>query len=244
MSDSDKRKIPVILLRDEVAIKSYGFSNYEYVGDPIQIAHIFSEKEVDELIIVDPFVSNGSHEINRKLLLSIANNFHGPLTYSGGVSSACIASEIIQLGYEKIAVNAATTGSRVNITDVASAIGKQALVLVFDLVVRNGELFLYNHVAQMDERIELSWIVEFINTCDVGEVLLQFVDRDGSRVGLESEITEHIAKEINKQLIVGCGAISHNEIKIYLEKSNTSAVVVSAVYTFYPDSNSVLINYE
>ena len=48
-----KRIIPCLLLSDEGLVKTKNFRDPKYVGDPINAVKIFSEKEADEIIILD-----------------------------------------------------------------------------------------------------------------------------------------------------------------------------------------------
>ena len=48
-----KRIIPILLLKDDGLVKTINFTNSKYIGDPINAVKIFSEKEADEIIILD-----------------------------------------------------------------------------------------------------------------------------------------------------------------------------------------------
>ena len=47
------RIIPCLLLRDKGLVKTVGFAESKYVGDPINAVRIFNEKGVDELMVID-----------------------------------------------------------------------------------------------------------------------------------------------------------------------------------------------
>jgi cyclase len=47
------RIIPCLLVHNKGLVKSVKFSDYKYVGDPINAVKIFNEKEVDELMVID-----------------------------------------------------------------------------------------------------------------------------------------------------------------------------------------------
>ena len=47
------RIIPLLLVKDKGLVKSVNFSDYKYVGDPINAVRIFNEKKVDELMMID-----------------------------------------------------------------------------------------------------------------------------------------------------------------------------------------------
>ena len=48
-----KRIIPCLLIKDGGLVKTINFKNAKYVGDPINAVKIFSEKEADEILIID-----------------------------------------------------------------------------------------------------------------------------------------------------------------------------------------------
>ena len=47
------RVIPVLTLRGAGLVKTEGFRDPRYVGDPLNAIRIFNEKEVDELLVID-----------------------------------------------------------------------------------------------------------------------------------------------------------------------------------------------
>jgi cyclase len=47
-----KRRIPIILVLNERAVVTTNFKNPYYVSDPENLIKIYSEKEVDELMVL------------------------------------------------------------------------------------------------------------------------------------------------------------------------------------------------
>ena len=48
-----KRKVPTILIDQGRAVKTLGFERKIYLGDPVNIAKIFSDFGADEIIYLD-----------------------------------------------------------------------------------------------------------------------------------------------------------------------------------------------
>lgn len=239
-----KRRIPSLLLDGPHAAKSFGFTDWQYVGDPVQIARLFSQKEVDELLVVDPAVSRDGRAINLPLLESIGQQFHGPITYGGGVRDAETARMIIGLGFEKVALNRASTAADpAAIREVSAAIGEQAITLVIDLITEGGSLAVFDYRSRSASPITPDALLSEVNSAHAGEVVLQFIDRDGTTRGLEREITCEIAARANRQVVSSGGAESYEAVAAYLDESPVSAVIASSLYTFFPETRSVLINY-
>ena len=101
------RIIPCLLVHDGGLVKTVGFSNPKYVGDPINAVKIFNEKEVDELIVFDIDATVRGHDPDYKMLENLAVECRMPLCYGGGVKTAEQAKTIIGLGVEKVAISSA-----------------------------------------------------------------------------------------------------------------------------------------
>ncbi len=67
------RVIPCLLLRNGGLIKTVGFKDPKYVGDPINAVRIFNEKEVDERVFLDISATLAGREPKFDLLASIAS---------------------------------------------------------------------------------------------------------------------------------------------------------------------------
>ena len=65
-----KRIIPILLIENNRLVKTVNFSKPRYVGDPINAVKIFSEKEADEIIMID-IGANKKNFINFDLLSKI-----------------------------------------------------------------------------------------------------------------------------------------------------------------------------
>ena len=50
------RAIPSLILQKNNFVKGNQFKNHRYVGDPRNIIKIFNDKDVDEIVIVNPFI--------------------------------------------------------------------------------------------------------------------------------------------------------------------------------------------
>lgn len=99
-----RRVIPSLLILGSDVVKGISYSDYQYVGDPVNIIRIFNEKQVDEIIIYDIGASSNKC-INFELLSEMAAECFMPLTYGGGISSIEQCGQLLSLGIEKISFN-------------------------------------------------------------------------------------------------------------------------------------------
>src|SRR5690606_476877 len=101
------RIIPCLLVHQNGLVKTVGFKDAKYVGDPINAVRIFNEKEADELIVLDIDATANGVEPNYKMIALLAAECRMPLCYGGGVRTPEQAKKIIGLGVEKVAISSA-----------------------------------------------------------------------------------------------------------------------------------------
>ncbi|MFH1236084.1 MAG: HisA/HisF-related TIM barrel protein, partial [Parcubacteria group bacterium] len=77
------RIIPCLLLKNGGLVKTVGFCDPKYVGDPINAVRIFNEKGVDELIVVDIDATMQDSEPDYNLIKNLAAECRMPLCYGG-----------------------------------------------------------------------------------------------------------------------------------------------------------------
>jgi primosomal protein N' (replication factor Y) len=87
-------------------VKTQGFKDAKYLGDPINAVKIFNEKEADELIVLDIDATVQGDEPDFALIAKLAAECRMPLCYGGGVTTAAQAARIVNLGVEKVAEEA------------------------------------------------------------------------------------------------------------------------------------------
>ena len=102
------RVIPCLLLRGHGLVKTRKFKDPVYVGDPVNAVRIFSEKEVDELVILDIDASREGREPNYEIIAEIAGECFMPVAYGGGIKTLAQARRLIRCGIEKVVINTAT----------------------------------------------------------------------------------------------------------------------------------------
>ena len=127
------RIIPCLLVRDKGLVKTVGFGEGKYVGDPINAVRIFNEKEVDELVVLDIDATAHGKGPDYQMIEHFAQESRMPLCYGGGVKTAQQAKTIVGLGVEKVAISSAAVENPALISQVAEEVGRQSVVVVIDV---------------------------------------------------------------------------------------------------------------
>ena len=238
------RFIPVLLYQNKGFVKSFGFKDYKYLGDPTNIIKIFNEKKANEILIYDIDSKNGNHEIDFLMLEKASRESRMPICYGGGVSSADIAEKLVSLGIEKVSLGAAALNNAELLKDIAHRIGKQSVVHTLDVRKKwNGKYEIYSSSGSVSTRIELISYLKSLNYDFIGEVVINSVDRDGTRKGYDTDLIQKTKDYIKCHVTYsgGCSSIS-NALDI-MGSYGPLGLGVSSEVVFQGKYNAVLISY-
>ena len=237
------RVIPILLLKDGKLVKTVNFENPQYVGDPINVIHIFNKKEVDELIIIDISASKNKIEPNFNLIKDIASECFMPLTYGGGIKSINHVEKILSMGVEKVSIQSAAIENPEFITHLSKLFGSQSVIVSLD-IKKNwlGEPKCYyaskNSILKKNLHIFIKELVDL----GAGELLINNVDKDGTLSGPDLKLIKQIT-DLVKVPIISCGGISSlDDIKSIVD-AGANAVGVGSFFIYYGPHRAVLITY-
>jgi cyclase len=239
------RIIPCLLVHKKGLVKTVKFNHSKYVGDPINAVKIFNEKEVDELIVldIDASVENRSPDFN--MIKNLAIECRMPFCYGGGVKTVDQAKKIVQLGAEKVAFSSAVIQNVQLIKDVGDAIGNQSVVVVLDYKKTGifGRLEIFTHNGKKSTGINLYDFVKTLNDLNVGEIVLNSIDRDGTMEGYDIEVSKKVRKIFDGPLTILGGAGKLEDIREVVKEFKIIGAAAGSLFVFKGKYNAVLINY-
>lgn len=238
------RVIPCLLVRGHGLVKTRKFKDPVYVGDPVNAVRIFSEKEVDELVVLDIDASREGREPNYELIAEIAGECFMPVAYGGGISTLDQVRRLIRSGVEKVVINTAATRSTQILTEAAMVFGSQAVVAAID--VKKTLLGGYKVVASSateETKLKLDEHVHAVVKAGAGEVFLNSVDRDGTMAGYDLDLIRTVARLTSVPVVAcgGAGTVAHLEQAV--REAGASAVSAGSMFVFHGKHRAVLINY-
>ena len=243
-SDVAKRLIPVLLLRDGGLVKTVRFKDGTYIGDPINAIRIFNDLRVDELMVLDIDASKEGREPDEDLLRELADEAFMPLGYGGGITTTDQARRILRIGYEKVAFNAASHRNPDIITDASKMFGSQSVVGAMD--VKHGLLgsthrFDHTTGSKIPRPSVTEWTQE-LERLGAGEILVNFVDRDGMMEGMDVDAIRDITEAVAIP-VVACGGAGSLDDVAAAARSGASGVAAGSLFVFRSKKRGVLINY-
>lgn len=239
------RLIPCLLVHNGGLVKTVNFANPKYVGDPINAVRIYNEKEVDELVVLDIDATVKGAEPDYQLISHLASECRMPLCYGGGVRTVAQIEKIISLGVEKVAVSSAVVENPKLISDAATRVGSQSVVVVID-VKKSGLLRRQEVVTHNGSRRTGLNPVEFARQMaelGAGEIVINSVDRDGEMKGYDQDLIEQVRQAVHLPLTVLGGAGSLEDLKELISRYGIIGAAAGSLFVFKGRYRAVLINY-
>jgi cyclase len=239
----DSRLIPVLTKSGCRLIKTVGFKDRTYIGDPINTVRILNEMMIDEMFIIDIDQKSNFSDIDFEYLEKISSNCFSPLSYGGGINSLDDARRILACGYEKIVLNRALFKNPELIISISNEFGNQCVVASVDLKYEiSGELSIRNdNIGLKNISMLGKWLKEICEK-GVGEVMLTDVEREGSFRGSNLELAREVSSFLTVPIIIN-GGVSGLADAGNLLRSGATAAAASSLFMFEGPSRAVLINY-
>jgi cyclase len=238
------RVIPCLLIHEGGLVKTVGFKNPKYVGDPINAVKIFNEKESDELIVLDIDATALGREPDYQTIAHLAAECRMPLAYGGGVRSAEQAKRIISLGVEKVSISAAAIERPALISEIAESVGSQSVVVVID--VKRKMLGGYEVCTHNGKRATGRSPLDVAREAEArgaGEIVINSIDRDGEMKGYDLALAAKVREAVHVPLTILGGAGSLQHIGSLVTQCGTVGAAAGSLFVFKGTYRAVLINY-
>jgi cyclase len=205
------RIIPCLDVDGGRVVKGVKFQNLRDAGDPVELAARYDEEGADELVFYDITASAHGRDTMIEVVARTAEQVFIPLTVGGGVRTLDDARSLLRVGADKVSVNSAAVADPALIDELSDTFGAQCVVVGID-VRRSGPGFeVYTHGGRRATGIDaLAWAVE----CErrgAGEVVLNSMDRDGTRDGFDVELTRLVVDSTGIPVVAsgGVGRLEH-----------------------------------
>ena len=239
------RIIPCLLIKNKGLVKTVKFNDPKYVGDPLNAVKIFNEKFVDELIVLDIDATVERREPDYKMIANLAMECRMPLCYGGGIKNKEQALRIFELGVEKVAISSAALKKSKIVSEIASIVGSQSVVVVLDFKKRMfvNKYDLYTHNGLRRSKLDPFEIPKRMEEAGCGEILINSIDQDGIMLGYDTNIISRIRSEVSIPITVLGGAGSLVDVGKMIKQYGIIGVAAGTLFVFKGKYKAVLINY-
>ncbi len=206
-----KRIIPCLDVKDGAVVKGVNFVNLTQEGDPVELGKKYSDQGADELVFLDISATVDARKHVIDLVRKVAKSVFIPFTVGGGIRTTADISAILEAGADKVSINSAALNNPSLLTQGAKKFGSQCIVLAMDVKKTNGSWLVHSHGGtRPTEKEAVDWAQEAVSR-GAGEILLTSMDADGTKAGVDIEITKHISRVVDVPVIAsgGIGTLDH-----------------------------------
>jgi len=231
------RVIPCLDVKDGRVVKGVNFVNLRDAGDPVESAIAYDKAGADELCFLD---ITASHE-NRGILLDVvrrtAEVCFMPLTVGGGVRATDDIRNLLLAGADKASINSAAVADRQFVRVAAEKFGSQCVVVAIDAKRVSGEgqpprWEIFTHGGRRPTGIDAVAYAREVTELGAGEILLTSMDRDGSKIGFDLDLTRAIADAVPIPVIASGGVGDHDHLVDGVIRGHASAVLAASIFHF------------
>ncbi|MGH7916009.1 MAG: imidazole glycerol phosphate synthase subunit HisF [Candidatus Binataceae bacterium] len=207
------------------------------VGDPVAMARYYYEQGADEIVFYDITASNERRGIMLEVVRAVACEIFIPFSVGGGLRMLEDMRAVLLAGAEKVSIDSGAVRNPAIIAEGARAFGSQCIVLSMQVrriassaAIPSGYEVMIDGGRAPTGRDALAWAREG-ERLGAGELCINSIDRDGTRLGYDLEITRLMSEAAAIPVIASGGA---GEPRHLLEAFTTgaadAAIVASIVH--------------
>ena len=238
------RIIPVLLLQGNALVKSKGFKDFRYIGDPINAVKVFNDLKADELVFLDIEATKEKRTISTELVRQVGEEANMPFAVGGGIKNLDEIHNIIAKGAEKVIINTCAVENPKFIREASDNFGSSTIVVCIDVKKKffSGEV-VWSNSGSKSSKYSPKDFAKIIEENGAGEIIIQSINKDGTMSGYDLDLIKEISTTVTIPVVAlgGAGNLEHM-IEAY-KKGFASALAAGSLFVFQGPKKGVLINY-
>ena len=229
-----KRIIPCLDITGGRVVKGVRFVQLRDAGDPVEAARAYEEQGADELTFLDITASHEARDTMVDVVRAVARKVFMPLTVGGGIRTAADIRKMLQAGADKVSINTAALLDTSIIDEASKQFGSQCIVLAIDARKNTDRpgWTVYTHGGRKPTtRDAVEWAKEGVAR-GAGEILLTSMDRDGTKIGYDLELTRAISEAVPVPVIASGGVGTLDHLVEGIVQGKADAVLAASIFHF------------
>ncbi len=226
------RIIPCLDVDNGRVVKGINFVDLKDAGDPVMQAKFYSDNGADEITFLDITATHQKRKAMVDIIERTANECLVPLTVGGGIKSIEDMNMFLSVGADKVSVNSSAINNPSLISKGADKFGNQCIVVAIDAKRTKKSWDVFINGGRINTGLDAIQWAKKVESLGAGEILLTSMDRDGTKIGFDLDLTRNISDHVGIPVIAsgGVGEIGHfvDGVKV----GGASALLAASVFHF------------
>lgn len=198
--------------------KNYDFSRVAYA--------------IDELMVLDISRSNRDTGQFIENLQEVGKDCFVPIAAGGGIREVEDARKLLRNGADKVVVNSLFGCDPGVVKRIADEFGRQSIIASVDVKREGGEFYPRTENGERRHPSPLASWVNDILECNVGEIYLNSIDKDGTGQGYQMDMVDSLPNLPSVPLIISGGAGKSAHFVEGLRDDRIDAVATGNLFNF------------
>ena len=242
-----KRIIPCLDVTGGRVVKGVNFVELRDAGDPVEIAARYNDQGADELTFLDITATSDARDVILHIIEAVASQVFIPLTVGGGVRTVDDVRRLLNAGADKTSFNSAAIANPQVIRDASNKYGAQCIVVAIDAKRRSTQdeqrvdvhglpmgpgWDVFSHGGRQNVGLDaVAWAVQMADY-GAGEILLTSMDRDGTKVGFDLELTRAVSDAVSVPVIASGGVGNLDHLADGIQIGGADAVLAASIFHY------------
>ncbi|WP_275096335.1 imidazole glycerol phosphate synthase subunit HisF [Sedimenticola hydrogenitrophicus] len=232
-----KRIIPCLDVDAGRVVKGVKFVDIRDAGDPVEVARRYNSEGADEITFLDITASSDDRETIVHVVEQVAGEVFIPLTVGGGIRTSEDVRRMLNAGADKVAINTAAVFNPEFVREATSRFGSQCIVVAIDAKRTSGEgepakWEIFTHGGRKPTGLDaIEWARKMVEY-GAGEILLTSMDRDGTKIGFDLELTRAISDAVTVPVIASGGVGNLQHLVDGVVQGGADAVLAASIFHF------------
>ena len=167
-----------------------------------------------------------------------------PLTVGGGVSNLSQIKQLLSYGVEKVVLSSKISNNLNLLRNAANQFGSSSISVIINTNYNSdNEPCAYLGRPEIGKPKPLESIAREIQNSGAGELIINNIEREGTRMGFDIKMMEKLNNELTIPIVAlgGCGHLKH--IKELLSSTPINGIACGTFFVYGNNQQEVLLNY-
>jgi len=232
-----KRIIPCLDVDAGRVVKGVKFVDIRDAGDPVEVAKRYNAEGADEITFLDITASSDERSTMAHVVEQVASQVFIPLTVGGGIRTVEDIRRMLNAGADKVGINTAAVKRPELVKEAADKVGSQCIVLSIDAKKvsspdQPNRWEIFTHGGRTPTGIDVLEWAKRMTDYGAGELLLTSMDRDGTKIGFDLELTRTISEAVSIPVIASGGVGNLDHLCAGVSEGKADAVLAASIFHF------------